>query len=68
MRRRTALETAGHAEPDLLQAALTAAAAENGVPVGGPDCDRLRAFHSGAAPRGDAMVRREPGGGGGFGG
>ena len=44
-----------------LQASLTAAAAETGMPVVGPNCDGLVAFHSRAALWGDALVPREPG-------
>jgi len=44
-----------------LQASLTAAAAETGMPVVGPNCDGLVAFHSRAALWGDALLPREPG-------
>jgi acetyl-CoA synthetase len=44
-----------------LQAELAEAAASAGVPVLGPNCDGLVAFHSRAALWGDALVPREPG-------
>jgi acyl-CoA synthetase (NDP forming) len=44
-----------------LQAELVAAAADFGLPVIGPNCDGLVAFHAGAALYGDVLVARPPG-------
>jgi acyl-CoA synthetase (NDP forming) len=44
-----------------LQAELAAAASDSGVPLLGPNCDGLVAFHSRAALWGDALVTREAG-------
>jgi acyl-CoA synthetase (NDP forming) len=44
-----------------LQAELTDAAAAYALPVIGPNCDGLVAFHGGAALWGDALVPRPPG-------
>jgi acyl-CoA synthetase (NDP forming) len=44
-----------------LQAELTDAAAAYALPVIGPNCDGLVAFHGGAALWGDALVARPPG-------
>jgi len=54
---------AGFAEAggELLQADLASAAAAAGVPVLGPNCDGLVAFHSRAALWGDALVPRPAG-------
>jgi acetyl-CoA synthetase len=44
-----------------LQAELSEAAGAAGIPVLGPNCDGLVAFHARAALWGDALVPREPG-------